>query len=153
MLYLLFQNTFGLKNSLLLNSTEKNLFFGKMDIFLEKWCRIWTNEIIQRFVSWYLLALKSVSKVYHEGIKKAWNPWFYWVSGFCGCQEANPILLKRAKRNFIFPSSPLLSWHITFYKIYSTVPFKSFIYATFRSLKKEPDTVCPTMLGSWFYKK
>ena len=30
---------------------------------------IWTNEIIQRFVSWYLLALKSVSKVYHESIK------------------------------------------------------------------------------------
>ena len=39
-----------------------------------------------------------------------------------------------------------------FYKIYSTFPFKSFIYATFRSLKKEPDTVCSTMLGSWNYK-
>ena len=50
--------------------------------------------------------------------------------------------IKNGKEKLYFSILSLLSWHITFYKIYSTVPFKSFIYATVRSLKKEPDTVC-----------
>ena len=106
MLYLFFQNTFGLNNSLLLNSTEKNLFFGKMDIFLEKWCPIWTNEIIQRFVSWYPLSLKKCIKSVSRRHKGSPKPLI--LLGFrllWYCQGANPILLKRAKRNFIFPSS------------------------------------------------
>lgn len=53
-----------------------------------------------------------------------------------------PYFIKNGKEKLYFSILSLLSWHITFYKIYSTVPFKSFIYATVMSLKKEHDTVC-----------
>ena len=97
---------------------------------------------------------KGLKSCFLNMISSLKNTWFVIpTSKPLQVSGGKPYFIKKGKEKLYFSILSLLSWHITFYKIYSTVPFKSFIYAAFRSLKKEPDTVCSTMLGSLFYKK